>query len=750
MKIKLSFLCFLLLNIVFNFLNGKYIPIAFFTYLLFLLLSFKKINFSKKNILLFIFLFIFYFLILHFFLNIFKINFILKNVLVSFVIVFLNYFLSDLDFVKSLFSFIKEKFVSINDLWDKNVKKTCFFKVLPDNIIIFFLFIFSLFTFFSFYNDEVDDYFTVFTQPNFDMSVPVLSKTKIDVSFVNVSEKFSSMCIRFATYGRVNNSKLSFVIKDNDKVFYKKTFNTKYLSDYGNKCFDFKSISIKKLKNYDIYLIPDYRVNKDNSVGIFKEKKTGNVSFNLANKQSIQLNFIKCLLFIYGFLVFFVINYLINTKKLSFSLFYLFLLMYYIPILFIFPALNIPDETHHFYRAYGNSQILSNDFKFNSFDNDNISVPSNISCLNYSKPQIANRIYDLDTIKNCLKQKDNKVIYNSSHGTSPLLGYIPQALGIKIADIISNSPLFIFYFGRLFSFAISFLICYFAIKNTPKYKSLFLFVATMFMFVQQMISYSYDSILNSISLLYISLLLKIMYGDKKVKIKDFIIPTLCLSLILNVKAVYFPLVVFMFLIPKDKFEKNKYLYIFTSVFLSIFSLKLFSYLISLTLKGNVSSIINNDSSKQLSYLLHHPLFIFAVAFNTIKFHSVFYIRGLIGYFGWFAFKINDLYFIVYLLFALYVIFSEKSSFSKKSRLIIFIFAFVSFVAIFGAMYLLWSDYKSKLVFGVQGRYFIPLIIPFMISLVPSKRFFTRNDNIIFSVINVLLLQFILILTVWYF
>ena len=204
----------------------------------------------------------------------------------------------------------------------------------------------------------------------------------------------------------------------------------------------------------------------------------------------------------------------------------------------------------------------------------------------------------------------------------------------------------------------------------------------------------------------------------------------------------------MFFIPKEKFKKNKWLCILLYFIFMILLLKGIDYIIALNVKD--TGIVDNSASKQLAYLINNPLHIFKVIYNTIRFNTVFYIRGLVGYFSWFSFKVNDLYFIIYLVLFLYVIFSEKNIISTKQRLILLISILISVIGIFGAMYLLWSGYKLSLVEGVQGRYFIPLIVPTFICFIPKKIKIKKDDKFLYSAINVLLLQLILVLIVWYY
>lgn len=747
MRNKLVILSLVLLLFIFSYLNGKYIPMMIFTYFIYLLCFNKTISNDGwlKN-------FLFFFggtFLLWYILNTFITAIFLKNIFAAIFITVYSYIFTNVSIRLKIKNVLISVIKKYNLKWNTFHEKHFILKILPKNILVLFLFIISIITVIEFSFKTANDYYAVFSQPKSDIPYDILKKTKIDIDFADTNKSFSAICFKFGTHDRLNFSDLTFAIVSGETTVFKEKFNASTLENLGDKCFDLKNISLDELKKYDLYFIPT-SVTKNDFLSLFKDKDTGNISFSLAKKQGRDVSLVKAGLIFYSFLVFFVINYIINSKKLTYNQLYIYLLMFLIPILFIIPALNVPDEFHHFYRSYGNSQIVDNDFKYNGFDNLNIKVPDNISCLNYTQVQVSNKISSLNTLSDCLKNGQNIYIYNSSHGFSPLFGYIPQATGIKIADAVSDSPLFIFYFGRLFSFFVVFTICYLAIKITPKYKGLFLLVASLMMFIQQMISYSYDAILNAVALLYVASLIKMICTKDKLSFKNFILPTICLSIILNIKIVYFPLAILMFFIPKGKTNRNKYFYIVLSIFVSILLLKGLNYFISLAAGSSGTSVINGDASKQILYLVKHPLFIFKVIYSTLNYNTLFYIRGLVGFFGWFAFKISDLYFVIYLALFLYLLFSESNILSSRQRRLLFGMVLLSILGIFGAMYLLWSPYKTLIVEGVQGRYFIPLLVPLMMAFIPRETVIKKDDNILFSSINVLLLEFILVLIIWYF
>lgn len=650
-----------------------------------------------------------------------------------------------------LYNYLKNKWENLINL--KFIR--CIFNFLPHNFFIFLFFIVSITTLFNFNTYNNTDYVSVYKIIELDSTIgPIIDKTKIDLSAIETTEEFSSICFRVGTYARNNTIDLTLEVINNNKKILNSTINTSTLTDGGNACFDTNGLSLNDLKESEVSLIPSENVTANNTITIYQDQDK-NLALSLIKNQDEELKIFINFAFVIFIIIYLLINHFINKYEINIKNFLLLMLCYIIPILLIIPAYQVPDEVAHFYRAYHLSQYNSSDGIYNGFFNEEIEVPSNIKCLNYSKVQKADKVLNFNDIKKCLATSENIKMKDPSVGNSSLLGYLIQALAIKFIDIFTNSPMIIFYFGRLITFSASFFIAYLAIKITPRYKSLFLIVATMMMFIQQLISYSYDSILNSISLLYVAYILKLVYEKKKITYKDWLLLIVMLLFLTSIKRlVYLPLFSLLFLIPKDKFKnnKNKLILIILALILVFILYKGLNEIINIgrTISENPIETKEYTSTDQLRYLFSNPLNILNVAIETIKTKGMFYLNGLVGYFGWFTFRISNKYILFYLLLFLYAILGESSKFKIKNKILPFIGILISIGIIFGAMYIYWSDYMLPYVEGVQGRYFIPLLIPFAILCIPRKKKYKIDNKVIFGSINILLLQYVLTLVLWYY
>jgi uncharacterized membrane protein len=653
----------------------------------------------------------------------------------------------------------KIKNSKLYNVWNKIINLRfirIIFQFLPHDPIVFLLLIMSIITLIKFNIYSANEYVSVFEQ--FDVSSnigPITEKIQVDLDFLESDVEFSNICFRVGTYERENDLDMTFSVENGESILLQETISTSKIEDYSLMCFDAGNFSLEELKNNDIFLSPSDNVSSTNAITIF-QGADGNLDVALVRVQNSNLKYFSLICFIAFIGVFLIINYFINKKKLKENNFLILLLIYIMPILFIVPPYQVPDEPAHFYRAYHLSEYNFNDSVYDNLVNKELSVPSNVGCINYTLIQTADRVESLSDIGSCLKSSDNKIIENSNVGTGSIFGYIVPAIAIKIADIFTNSPLIIFYVGRIFNFSLSFYLLYLAVKIAPRHKKLFLIVGTMMMFIQQMISYSYDSLLNSLVLIYIAYILKLIYGNRKVKWKDWFLLIIVLFIVNNIKKlVYLPLALFLLFIPKDKFKnkRQKYMAIILNIIIILLLLKLTNMLVNLGYNGsNVleSASTGSSSGDQLSYLLNNPLDILKISLNTIKLKGMFYLNGIVGYFGWFKFKISDKYILVYLLLFIYVILGEKSNLKVNDRIKILLGVILSISLICFAMYIYWSDYMLLYVEGVQGRYFIPLLLPLALVFISKNNKYNIDSKIVYSVINILLLQYVLTLVLWYY
>ena len=97
-----------------------------------------------------------------------------------------------------------------------------------------------------------------------------------------------------------------------------------------------------------------------------------------------------------------------------------------------------------------------------------------------------------------------------------------------------------------------------------------------------------------------------------------------------------------------------------------------------------------------------------------------------------------------------LIISENNSSSLKSRIFPLLCVVFSIIGVFGAIYVGWSSSTLNYIDGVQGRYFLPLLLPFMILILPKKKIINISDKYFYNIFNALMLYYLTFILVCYY
>jgi uncharacterized membrane protein len=658
--------------------------------------------------------------------------------------------------MKRCISKIINSITNLNMKYDKFItegKAKKVFQFLPRNIIMLLFFIFTLCFFVpKIATNDVRVYNSTIPK---NITGPIIDNP-IKAS-INTKElkHFTGIDIMFGTYMKKNNSIYKLTILKDNKLIYSKKFNAVNIKNDQYNYFKLKKIKIDKNSSYKVVITP-IKVAEGKAITAYVGKNNMLV-FRLTYKSPWYM--VDIIIFIIFLITFGFINYLINNNKIkSEKSFLLLILVYVIPILFLIPALEVPDETYHFYRAYSLSQYNFSLSPNANFTNNYVKVSKNISCLYYADSEGKDNVNNISTLSSCFSSKSfKKYKIPALVGSGAALVYLPSAIAIKLASLFTSSPILLFYLGRIINFIISFLLLYQAFRILPKYKKIFLIVVCIPTFIQQTISYSYDSLLNSCAILLMAYFVKFYVQNEQISKKEFIIYAILSFFMLYIKLPYCVLPLLILLVPKNKFKnsdnKNKFLSIILVGIIIIILYLLINKLFTLGVpfKSKNVSLVTQNPSKQLHYLLRHPVDILKITYMTIRTQGSGYITSLIGNFGWLKFPLDFRFVFMYYIVMIIIILSSTNIIKNiKSRVCIFVMVIFVVAAICGGMYLEWTDYRLPYVIGVQGRYFIPLLIPLFLALIPKKAKLNIKNETIYTFINIVFIIFIVSILVNYY
>lgn len=396
--------------------------------------------------------------------------------------------------------------------------------------------------------------------------------------------------------------------------------------------------------------------------------------------------------------------------------------------LIVFPFNTIPDEANHASRAYevSNGHLTSNVYKDmigNKLDSSLYKVFSND---NYGK--LVNNFKYKTTKKNVKYSFANTSLY------SPI-SYLPQAIGITFGKIFSNRILIQLYFGRVFNFITFFILMYLSIKLIPFKKNIIFLIGVIPLVLQEAISLAPDAFTISMACFFVSYILYLRSSSEKITKKNIAIISSASIILSQLKIVYLPICLLLFLIPFDKFESKKRKYVTLILIFLISSLLGFMWL-------KISSHyleIQSGSDKQMSYILSNVFRYLEICITTFTNFSRDWLYEVFGRnLGMFTISLPS-----FLIFGNIILFIIISLTSKKEDIKEWEKWFITFVVlsviflIFTSLYIQWTPYKAGLIKGIQGRYFIPLLI--LISLIISNKKIVFKDNVDSKYIDLFLL-----------
>lgn len=411
------------------------------------------------------------------------------------------------------------------------------------------------------------------------------------------------------------------------------------------------------------------------------------------------------------------------VKFLNFNKIFFCFGVFLICFVFVFsiPMFQKPDEGYHY------NQILSFVGTIRNFPSFN-STPK-IYKIEYQLPEISfsgmimgsyDCKFPISLYKNGFLLSKNKEIIDTDLNFKfvSLFSYFPQILGYSLNF---GFPILGFYMARIFSF-LFFLFCIYLSNKiiNKKYRNVLLIYCCLPMVWQQVTAVSYDAVFLSLCPLIFSFLTK-YFCEKKLEIKDLILFIFLLILIYLVKPGNELFLFLILIFPFEKFFFNfSKLKIFIIKFI-LFLLVIFCLYLRTSSTVSVSTDINLNQSIQKKMLVSDPKYAINVGLNSLKVNSDFYINSFFGNFGWLDYHFDSwIYvFISIALISFYILMLgkiKKPIVGYKQIISMFVFIFLYIGLSFGVMYFAWTPAASKVIGGVQGRYFLPVVPFFLFAL----------------------------------
>lgn len=578
----------------------------------------------------------------------------------------------------------------------------------------------------------------------------ISENSTITQTFIATNDNLEKLYIKFNPLKQQDNigGEVSIGIKDeNGNLIKEETITRNFIRE--NNIYKFKFPQQKKSngKKYELYLkfnnlknnsdffTVSYNknvTNEDYCLELNNKKINGTLVFSQLYKRSNKTKVYVLFNIILIFIIASICMYIYFKKDIKEEKIFLIT----VPLICVLFMLSMPtfknhDELYHWIRAYEVSDgILATEVVDGA---EGSILPSAVTGIMKSDFNSIN----YSDVKYALGIKiDNSDKYRIDPVTSSVyffLPYIPQAIGIRIAKIFTNRPLVMAYMGRLFNIIFAMCMLYFSIKLMPFGKKIMLTLSYIPIAIEGFSSLSPDAMTISLSFFYIAYILNIAFNNKikRIGAKEESILLITSIIISLCKIVYLPLVLLLFIIPKEKFG-NKRKKVINILIIGLIATMLNLVWLKYSSGKYLSNFRDGDSKYQVMLLFKNPVEYIKKLIYTFNINGKEYLSGMLGeVLGWeerirLGFIVPSIMFILILT---EIITDEtlRNKFNKKQKWVMIGTILIIVLLIFTSLYVQWTTVCSESILGVQGRYFIP-ILPLLMILISDKLKIKSNYN----------------------
>lgn len=487
----------------------------------------------------------------------------------------------------------------------------------------------------------------------------------------------------------------------------------------------------------------------------------------------------------------------LNITKFSIVKIYPFVMLIFgLGYMYVFPAMSAPDEIAHFISAYkisnkmlgkqatvkdGHVIIRAQDlwiedvdgeytFDKSKSEEEKVLIPKEGSYGKIISSKLEETSYKVFYGKGDSRSNNTYISFSGQNyekaqslhapvNTIPSVYFLP-ATGITVARIMGLNSIYLVLFGRMANLILFILFGTLGIYFLPKFKEFIFLVSLLPTTIELAASYSYDAVMISSMIFFVSYVFFLAHEKKEFDIKDLVIVSLIAGLVLPCKMVYFPMLLMLFSIPLYKFKfrgkvdgkikKENIAFFLASAVVVLLSWVFAMYLVNRsTVVGystsNTSSLEwAGEESYTIGYLLHNKLKAVKLFYNTLLLQLEYYHKTMFGAYLGHADDVVGIPYIGFLVLNIGMIFSVFGEAKEKQLLIkervltgISIF-FVIFLVLL-SMLIAWTPISSEFIEGVSGRYFIPVLLPLLMicrnNKIAIKDETKRNIIFLFILIN---------------
>ena len=572
----------------------------------------------------------------------------------------------------------------------------------------------------------------------------IVNTQKLRQEFSWDSRGMRSVAFMWGTYCRTNNANVNVRLTIDGKFIREWNFNASTLidnnfyvltlPDLGHFTtpkqlfvFDIKVVAEDPQSNLTLYLSHGSNDGMLYSNNRLIKDKSLCISRSFTNKYGVNSMALLCIS-IFGAGLFILSLYLLFYRNVKYSKIILYILFVFgFVYSIVIPATRVPDEPAHFFRAYEISQghITSEIRGTNVIGRELPTALINNITTNSAQTSLLD-IIDSDIY---IQKKDIKFASFPNTALYSPLSYLSQSVGIFIGGLFWQNIWFIWCFARLFTCLSVLCILFFAFKYASVDISLLYSIVLLPMFLHEMISLAPDATITALIIFLVSFVSFLRYEQKTVlRMRQKILIFGLVILIASSKIVYMPALLILFLIPKERFRSCTDHFLCVGISAALIAIFGLGWLMIAQSYLHHISHMGSNPQFQPTYILSFPFTYVKTLLRTVITHSAFYKASFIGAsLGWLNIDVPFAYLLLPLILInltrVYTLVYNRPQSSIRNdfvyNIVCAVITSVTCLLIFTSLYIQWTPLYAGIIDGVQGRYFIPILLPAFLTFMPG-------------------------------
>lgn len=424
---------------------------------------------------------------------------------------------------------------------------------------------------------------------------------------------------------------------------------------------------------------------------------------------------------------------------------------------FVTPPIYTVDESAHLYRAYQVSEL--NLVTENLDEEAGGTVAKSLTTFVSNNMLADGQKYNLLTrtkaqIHQKLLPTEKDEVRFTNVAIYPFLNYVPQAIGLRVARVFTQSVLMQFYMARIFNLIFLGGCLFMALRIIGKNKNSLFVIGLLPMTLYLGASLSADTFVLGFVALFMTYIYK-LFRQKNIELKQWIILGCLAAAVALSKQTYFVLTFVMLGLPlREKFNKDEFIKASIVLVSAMIPFGLF-LLVTKSVNTHPVALQNSvgifaDPSVQQSFVLHHPLSFIKAAIVTLS--DIKMLPGFIGNFGVVNIPLPGWAIVVsiLMLFLSFGMSEKRDRLANKPAIIFGLAAAANVTLILGGLYIFWSNPMQPDIGQLQSRYFIPVLILLIPALIGRYRHTIKWRSILAMTLLVLIMSVITIVSRFYY